>query len=97
MIGVAPAILAGLFGGFSLALSRTLILANPDRTDWSSAKLLSSTLVGGAMGPLFFAVSLLGPLLVSNLAAWPVAFAIWQIPVGLTLARGMRPRAAGAV
>jgi hypothetical protein len=75
---------AGLFGGLGLALATNLV-----KRASLAAKPLSRiglpAVVGGGAGMLFVLVCFFGAEAI--LAAWPAAFVIWQVPVGLALMR----------
>ena len=73
---------AGLFGGLGLALATKAVIGQP-RVVKTLSRLGLPAVVGGGAGMLFVLVYFFGAEVI--LAAWPAAFVIWQVPVGLAL------------
>lgn len=82
---------AGLLGAVLLAIGANLLIRNPSTASGVFSRVWLPAVVGAVAGVLFVFACVYGEQQI--LLAFPVAFSIWQIAVGLTLA----PRNAAAV
>jgi hypothetical protein len=86
LIWVWPAALtAGLFGALGLALAASAVLSTSREPGRRFRRFGLPALVGAIMGLAFAGVCIYGEQ--NILVAWPVAFALWQVTVGLALLR----------
>jgi hypothetical protein len=86
IVWVWPAgLVAGMAGGFGLAVTANLALAGSPHPPRALPGSGLPALVGAAAGLLFVFICTYGEQAI--LIAWPLAFVIWQIPIGLVLMR----------
>ena len=84
IVWIGPSgVAAGLVGALLLRLSAQSILFSPHATDRSLGRLLLSAGVGAVAGTVFVLICSYGEQQI--LLALPIAFAQWQMAVGLTL------------
>jgi hypothetical protein len=74
---------AGGVGAALLRLASHQLLVRADRSGWSLRRDWASAFVGALAGILFVFIALVGEQRI--LLAWPVAFILWQVAVGLAL------------
>jgi hypothetical protein len=82
---------AGLVGAVLLAVGANRLIRKPGAADGVFLRVLLPAIVGAVAGVTFVFLWTYGEQQI--LLAFPVAFSIWQIAVGLTLARGHGPAA----
>ena len=82
---------AGLLGAVLLAIGANLLIRKPGAADGVFLRVWLPAIVGAVAGVIFVFLCTYGEQQI--LLAFPVAFSIWQIAVGLTLARGNGPAA----
>jgi len=78
-------LITGLFGSFALSASARLLLRPADDSRSTAAWLGITALIGAVAGLAFVATARSASD--SLAASWSLAFAVWQIPVGLALKR----------
>jgi hypothetical protein len=76
---------AGLVGAFVLALVSNKLFQPPDSAAGALAGTWLPAIVGAVLGALFVWICIYGEQQI--LIAWPIAFSLWQIGVGLALMR----------
>jgi hypothetical protein len=88
MIWVWPAgLLAGLAGGILLELAASRVLRGPSTPGGRSRRAWLPPVIGALAGVIFVWMCIYGEQ--SVMLAWPVAFVVWQVPVGLALRRNL--------
>lgn len=82
---------AGLLGALMLGVGANRLIRNPGAEDGIFSRVWLPAIVGAVAGVIFVFLCTYGEQQI--MLAFPVAFCIWQIAVGLTLARGNGPAA----
>ncbi|MFH1184874.1 MAG: hypothetical protein V1755_07530 [Chloroflexota bacterium] len=86
IIWVWPAgLLAGLAGGILLELTVDRVLREPLTSSGRPRRAWLPPVIGALAGVIFVWICIYGEQTI--MLAWPLAFIIWQVPVGLALRR----------
>ncbi len=94
-IEYTPGFIAGLSGALLLALSTMFLIGTPFATRLSVARMCQTSAIGALMGVPFVFICTVGPIMGTDvIASWPMAFIVWQVPVGLSLAGSTERRIA---
>jgi hypothetical protein len=80
-------LLAGLAGGILLELAASRVLRGPSTPGGRSRRAWLPPVIGALAGVIFVWMCIYGEQ--SVMLAWPVAFVVWQVPVGLALRRNL--------